>query len=140
MVWCYFEMAPDLREIFANLAEKEKIKGHHSPEGQAVRTFSRALTGWTAENLSVLDVLVVCEQGMEDWLKARLNVKPWSSRGLPELLGRAIDRELVTRLDAVRLQKMHLTRVRLDDAAGGGNEQDAERALELCIRIVEKHW
>jgi hypothetical protein len=133
-------MAPDLREIFANLAEKEKLKGHHSPEGQAVRTFSRALTGWTAANLSVLDVLVLCEQGIEDWLKARLNVKPWSSRGLPELLGRALDRELVTRLDAVRLQKMHLARVRLDDAAGGGNKQDAERALELCIGIVEKHW
>ena len=133
-------MAFDLREIFANLAEKEKTKGHHSPEGRAVRTFSRALTGWTAGNLSVLDVLVVCEQGTEDWLKARLHIKPWSSRGLPELLGAAIERGLVTRLDAVRLQKVHLARARLDDTGGSGNSQDAENALELCIRVVEKHW
>jgi hypothetical protein len=135
-----FKMAPDLREIFANLAEKEKVKGHHSPEGQAVRTFGRALTGWAATNLSVLDVLVVCEQGMEDWLKARLNVKPWSSRGLPDLLEKAIGTGLVTRLDAVRLQKMHLARVRLDDTGAGGNAQDAEGALDLCIGVVEKHW
>jgi hypothetical protein len=133
-------MALDPRETFANLVEKEKVKGHHSPEGQAIRTFSRALTGWAAENLSVLDVLVVCEQGMEDWLKTRLNVKPWSSRGLPELLANAIARELVAQLDAVRLQKMHLVRVRLDDNEGGGTAQDAENALELCIRVVERHW
>jgi hypothetical protein len=133
-------MDHELGEIFANLAEKEKFKGHHSPEGQAIRTFSRALTGWTATNLSVLDVLVVCEQGVEDWLKARLRIKPWSSRGLPELLGKAIENGLVTRLDAVRLQKMHLTRVRLDDTGSAGNPQDAETALRLCIGAIEKHW
>jgi hypothetical protein len=132
-------MALDAREVFAKLAEKEKLKGHHSPEGQAIRTLARALTGWTAENLSVLDVLVVCEQAMEDWLKARLNVKPWSSRGLPELLAKAIERQLVSQLDAVRLQKMHLDRVRLDDG-GGAKAQEAENALELCIRVVERHW
>lgn len=133
-------MTLDPRETFANLAEKEKLKGHHSPEGQAIRTFSRALTGWAATSLSVLDVLVVCEQGMEDWLKMRLNIKPWSSRGLSELLGKAIERELVTRLDAVRLQKMHLARGRLDDEGSGGTPQDAQSALELCIRVVERHW
>jgi len=133
-------MALDPRQTFANLAEKERLKGHHSPEGQAIRTFSRALTGWSAGNLSVLDVLVVCEQGMEDWLKTRLNIKPWSSRGLPELLARAIHQDLVAPLDAVRLQKMHLARVRIDDEESGGSPQDAERALELCIRVVERHW
>ncbi|MDH3444222.1 MAG: hypothetical protein OEN50_09895 [Deltaproteobacteria bacterium] len=130
----------DLRETFANLAEKEKIKGHHSPEGAAIRTFSRALTGWLAGNLRVLDVLVLCEQGMEDWLKSRLSLRSWSTRGLPELLSQAIEKELVTRLDAVRLQKMHFARVRLDDAGGGGNPQEVENALELCIRVVENHW
>jgi hypothetical protein len=134
------KMDRDLREIFASLAETERIKGHHSPEGQAIRTLSRALTGWAATNLSVLDVLVVCEQGVEDWLKARLRIKPWSSRGLPELLNKAIDGGLVTRLDAVRLQKMHLARVHLDDTGGAGSARDAESALRLCIGAVEKHW
>jgi hypothetical protein len=92
-----------------------------------------------AGNLRVLDVLVLCEQGMEDWLKSRLGLRPWSSRGLDELLSRAIEKDLVTRLDAVRLQKMHLARVRLDDS-GGGQRPDAESALELCIGVVEKHW
>jgi hypothetical protein len=133
-------MAFDLKEVFANLAEKEKIKGHHSPEGAAIRILSRALTGWLAGNLRVLDVLVLCEQGMEDWLKRRLALRSWSSLGLSELLSQAIDKELVTRLDAVRLQKLHLTRIRLDEEGGGDNPRDVESALELCLQIVEKHW
>jgi hypothetical protein len=144
-------VALDQRELLANLAEKERLKGHHSAEGQAIRLFARALTGWTAGNLSALDVLVLCEQSMEDWFKARLQVKPWSSRGLPDLLGKAIERELVTKLDAVRLQKMHLLRVRLDDRADARFEvessrfqveevREVEEALELCIRVVGRHW
>jgi hypothetical protein len=133
-------MAFDLQEVFANLAEKEKIKGHHSPEGAAIRILSRALTGWLAGNLRVLDVLVLCEQVMEDWLKRRLALRSWSSLGLSELLSQAIDKELVTRLDAVRLQKLHLTRVRLAEEGGVDNPRDVESALELCLQIVEKHW
>jgi len=49
-------MTFDAQEIFANLAEKEKVKGHHSPEGRAITTLSRALSGWSAKNLSARDV------------------------------------------------------------------------------------
>jgi hypothetical protein len=55
-------------------------------------------------------------------------------------LAKAIERQLVNQLDAVRLQKMHLARVRLDDNGGGGTPQEAENALELCIKVVERHW
>ena len=41
-------MSFDAQAIFANLAEKERIKGHHSPEGRAIRTLSRALSGWSS--------------------------------------------------------------------------------------------
>ncbi len=132
-------MPLDLQVTFANLAEKEKIKGHHSPEGAAIRTLSRALSGWMSGNLRELDVFVLCERGLEDWLSRRLNIRPWSSQRLPGLLGEAIKKGLVTRLDAVRLQKLHLTRVRLDDR-GGGEPGEAEAALELCIRVVDRHW
>jgi len=39
----------DAQAIFANLAEKEQIKGHTSPDGRAIRTLSRALSGWSSE-------------------------------------------------------------------------------------------
>ena len=130
----------DLLETYASLAEREKIKGHHSPEGAAIRIFSRALTGWLAGKLGKLDVLVLCERGMEDWLKRRLALHPWSTRGLPELLDRAMKKQLITRQDAVRLQKMHFARRRMDDGGGGGEASQAENALELCIRVVERHW
>ena len=76
----------DPKTIFANLAEKERVKGHHSPEGRAIRTLSRAMHGWSSGNLSILDVLVVCDQAMEDWLKARLRLSAWSTQDFPTLL------------------------------------------------------
>ena len=72
-------MTFDPQAIFANLVEKERLKGHHSPEGRAIRILSRAMNGWSSGNLAALDVLVLCDQALEDWLKARLKLSAWSN-------------------------------------------------------------
>src|SRR5262245_5984409 len=127
------------QEIFANLAEKEKIKGHHSPEGRAIRTLSRALSGWSSGNLSASDVIVMCEQSLEDWLKSRLNRSPWSTRARPMLAVDAVKRGLMSRLEAVELQRIRNLRARADDE-GQISNNEVERALEFCIELIEKHW
>ena len=132
-------MSFDPQAIFANLTEQEKIKGHHSPEGRAIRTLSRALNGWSTNNLSARDVLVLCDQAVEDWLKARLRISAWSARTLPELMTTAVDKNLITRLDAVRLQRLHKMRRRSRDEQGL-TAQEVNTALEFCIQLVEKHW
>jgi hypothetical protein len=76
---------------------------------------------------------------MEDWLKARLEVPAWAARNLPELLERGVAKELLTRLDAVRLQRVHSFRRQLGDKSGADARQ-VEAALEFCISVVEKHW
>jgi hypothetical protein len=134
-----YTMRFDPQAIFANLAEKERIKGHHSPEGRAIRTLTRALHGWSTSNLSPADVLVLCDQAIEDWLKARLKVSPWSAPDLPKLMTTALNNELITRLEAVRLQRIHNARSRLRDD-GAVSAPTVESALETCIQVVEKHW
>ena len=131
-------MGFDSQAIFANLAEKEKFKGHHSPEGRAIRTLSRALNGWSMAALSAPDVLVLCNQAVEDWLKARLKISPWSTRTLPELLTLGMNKELITHLAAVRLQRIHAqARAREQRAIPA---EEVNEALEFCIQLVEKHW
>jgi hypothetical protein len=125
--------------IFAHLAVKERIKGHHSPEGRAIRTLTRALNGWSTGNLSSADVLVLCDQTVEDWLKARLRISPWSAPRLPKLMAMAVKKELITRRDAVRLQRIHHGRSRLQDD-GVVSPPTAESALQFCIQLVERHW
>jgi hypothetical protein len=129
----------DAREIFANLAEKEKIKGHHSPEGRAVRTLSRALSGWSGENLSARDVLVLCDQAVEDWLKARLKRPPWSAVPTLALLAAAMEYGLITPSESVRLQEIH--RLCIEMRTGRATSGSVvEAALEFCIELIEKHW
>lgn len=129
----------DAHAIYANLAEKERVKGHHSPEGRAIRTLTRALHGWSTGNLSAADVLVLCDQAVEDWLKARLKVSPWSAPDLPKLMSQAIKNQLITRMEAVHLQRIRHTRLRLRDD-NAVSAQTVESALETCIQLVEKHW
>ena len=133
-------MSSDLQTLFVNLAEKEKFKGHHSPEGRAIRTLSRALNGWSAGNLSDADVLVLCDQAMEDWLKARLKLSTWSTRTLARLTVRAIKKEWITRGEAVRLKQIRDARLRLHEEADSISIANVESALEFCIQLVEKHW
>jgi hypothetical protein len=134
------QMTFDPQAIFANLTEKERLKGHHSPEGRAIRTLSRAMNGWSSGNLAALDVLVLCDQTLEDWLKARLKLSAWSTRDFPTLLQKAIVKGLITRTEAVRLQELHHARVRARDEGRAPDAADVEAALEFSIELVEKYW
>lgn len=132
-------MSFDAKAIFANLAEKERIKGHHSPEGRAIRVLSRALSGWSNDNLSRHDVVGLCDQAVEDWLKARLKRSPWSMPPMPALLNDAVKKDLITRLDAVRLQRIRNVSVR-SRSEPDIHDREVEAALEFCIDLIEKHW
>ena len=130
-------MSFNAREILANLAEQEKIKGHHSPEGRAIRVLSRGLSGWSAGNLSARDVAVLCDQALEDWLKARLHRSPWSAPGLPALIDSALGAALVTRAEAARLRTIHgLSSPRKSKVS----RRSIERALEFFLHLLEKRW
>ena len=133
-------MSFDAKAIFANLAEKEKIKGHHSPEGRAIRTLSRALSGLSSGSLSRRDVMVLCDQAIEDWLKARCKLSPWSMRSLPDLIVKAVEAQWVTRLEAVRLEKLCNARNTTHDARTDVPAQEMESALLFCIELIERHW
>lgn len=131
-------MTFDAQAILANLTEKERIHGHHSPEGQAIRTLIRALHGWSTGNLSGGDVVVMCDQAIEDWLKRRLKVSAWSALSMAELLAAALAKEVLARVDAVRLQRMHNLRAHMTE--GTIAAVDVEAALICAIEIVEQHW
>jgi hypothetical protein len=133
-------MAFDAQSIFANLTEKERLKGHHSPEGRAIRTLSRALNGWSSGNLSALDVLVLWDQALEEWLKARLQLSAWSTQGSPALLEKAVAKGVITRTEAVRLQKLHRARTHARDQGGRTAAHQIEAALEFSIQLVERYW
>ena len=131
-------MTFDARAIFANLVEKERLHGHHSPEGQAIRTLGRALHGWSTGNLSGSDVVVLCDQAIADWLKRKLKVSAWSATGTTELLAAAVLKDVLSDDEALRLQRVHT--VRGDVNKGAIAAADVEAVLECAIEIVEQHW
>jgi hypothetical protein len=133
-------MVFDPQTVFANLVEKERLKGHHSAEGRAIRILSRAMNGWSSGNFAALDVLVLCDQTLEDWLKARLKLSPWANQDFPTLLQKAVVKGLITRMEAVRLQKLHNARASARDEGNVPGAHDVEAALEFSIEVVERYW
>jgi hypothetical protein len=127
----------DAQAIFANLAEKERIKGHHTPEGRAIRTLSRALSGWSSGSLAHRDVVVLCDQAVEDWLNARLKRSPWSIQSVAALVPLALTNHWITQSDADRLLDLHACRLH---EPGEISAQEVEAALEFCIDLIDKHW
>jgi hypothetical protein len=79
---------------------------------------------------------VLCNQSIEDWLKARLEISNWSTPDFLELLEKAAAVQLITRMEALRLQKLRNARV---DANNLGTHE-VEAALEFCIQLVERYW
>jgi hypothetical protein len=134
----FFPMALDSQALFANLAERERVHGHHSPEGQAIRMLGRALDGWSSGNLGAADVLGVCMQAVEDWLKRCLKLSPWSAQSLTSLLAAAVGANLLQPSDAERLQILH--RYRAELATRALTSAEIEAVLETTIGIVEQHW
>ena len=126
----------DAQAIFANLAEKERIKGHHSPEGRAIRTLSRALNGWSSGILSSGDVVVLCNQAIEDWLHARVKPSPWPGRSVDSLVPQALREQLLTPAEAEKILTIYHARVNFSDAT----EAEAADALEFCIDLIDKRW
>jgi hypothetical protein len=133
-------MTFDPQAIFANLVEKERLKGHHSAEGRAIRILSRAMNGWSSGNLAPLDVLVLCDQTLEDWLKARLRLSPWANQDFPTLLQKAVGEGLITRIEVVRLQKLRNARARARNKRKVADAHEVEAALEFSIQLVERYW
>ena len=132
-------MAFDAQAIFANLAEKERIKGHHSPEGRAIRTLSRALNGWSTGTLTRRDVIVLCDQAIADWLNTRLQRSAWSIGSVASLVPVAVASQLITPAEAERLLHFHGMRA-LEDSSKPASAAEVEGALEFCVELVEKRW
>ncbi len=129
----------DPQAIFANLAEKERIKGHHSPEGRAIRTLSRALNGWSTGTLSRRDVIVLCDQAIADWLNARLKRSAWSIGSVASLVPLAVVNRLITQTEAERLLQLHGLR-ESENSSEPPSTAEVEGVLEFCVELVEKRW
>ena len=131
-------MAFNLQALLANLTERERIHGHHSPEGQAIRLLSRALSGWSSENLAATDVVVLCRQAVEDLLKRRLRRLPWSVLTLTDLSAAAVSAGLLSQSEGEHLQR--LDNLSAQSRAGEIIAVEIENIVETTIAIVEQHW
>lgn len=134
------EMAVDAQELFAHLAEKERRCGHHSPEGRAMRMLSRALNGWSAELLGVYDVIILCDQAIGDWLKARLGLSPWAPSDVPNLLARAAEQAWLKGQAVAPLLRIHRARLEMREGCGGVTRAEAEASLLFCIDLINEQW
>jgi hypothetical protein len=130
----------EARAIFENLAEQEKIKGHHSNEGLAIRLLSRGLSGWLSRTLSARDVYILCDETLEQWLRSRLTDSPWSSLQFTDLVARAFLGGWITELEVTRIVFVRAMRKRVTAAEIRPPESEVVATLRNSIKVVENYW
>jgi hypothetical protein len=72
-------------------------------------------------------------------LKARLRRSPWSPQAMTLLLADALTKKLITRVEAGRLQRIHLWRKR-ESEPEAVSRREAEAALAFSIEVIDKRW
>ena len=130
----------EARAIFENLAEQEKIKGHHSNEGMAIRVLSRGLSGWLERTLSHKDAYVLCDETLEQWLRRRVTGEPWSSVQFVELIVQGLERGSITEDNAGDLISLRAMR---NGIVGGKiplGDRQVVAAIRISTRLVESYW
>jgi hypothetical protein len=130
----------EARAIFENLAEQEKIKGHHSNEGMAIRVLSRGLSGWLEGILSHQDAYVLCDETLEQWLRRRMTGGSWSSVPFVELVLQAWKGESITEDNAYALLLLRGMRNAVVNGKMPLRERQVVAALRMSTRLIENYW
>jgi hypothetical protein len=130
----------EARAIFENLAEQEKIKGHHSNEGMAIRVLSRGLSGWLARTLSHQDTYVLCDETLEQWLRRRVTGGPWSSVQFVELIVQGLERGSITEDNAGDLISLRAMRNGVVAGKIPLGDRQVVAALRISTRLLENYW
>ena len=133
-------LEPAPLSMSTTLAETAVVRGPRSREGRAIQTIVRALDGWISGTLSPKDTVILCDQGMEDWLKARLRLPIKSKEGFPHVVARALENGLISRREAYRLLRFHSSRNRVQHRGGRVRTQTVWSMLSYCIRLIDSHY
>jgi len=105
-----------------------------------MRMLSRALNGWAAQMLGVYDVIILCDQAIGDWLRARLGLSPWAQSDFTNLLSRAVQQRWLKGQAVAPLERIHRARLEMREGRGGVTHSEAEAGLLLCIDLINEHW
>jgi hypothetical protein len=130
----------EARAIFEDLAEQERIKGHHSNEGMAIRVLSRGLSGWLERTLSHEDAYVLCDETLEQWLRRRVTGRPWSSVQFIGLVVQALEGGWITEDNAGDLLLLRAMRNGVVAGKMRLRERQVIAALRISTRLVENYW
>jgi hypothetical protein len=130
----------EARAIFEDLAEQERIKGHHSNEGMAIRVLCRGLSGWLERTLSHEDAYVLCDETLEQWLRRRVTGRPWSSVQFIGLVVQALEGGWITEDNAGDLLLLRAMRNGVVAGKMRLRERQVIAALRISTRLVENYW
>ncbi len=115
-----------------------RAEGRRTRLNRAIQTIIQTMDKWSVAELSGEDAVILCDQGMENWLKALMEV-PLSSRdGFRDVLDKAIGKGIISRMEAYRLRRFHKTRNRVQHRGGRVRPKTLFSMLSYCSKLVDQ--
>lgn len=124
---------PTVREIA--LQRRPKTAGQ-----RCAKAITRTIDQWLSHRLPIKDAVILCDQAMEEFLKAEVRLPPLSSKGFNQVADDAATAGFVTRREAYWLRRFHRTRNRLQHRGRRVRSETAVSMFEFFLALLNRKF
>lgn len=107
---------------------------------QCAKAIIKTVDQWLSHGLPIKDAVILCDQSMEEFLKAELRLPQRSGKGFNEVTNDAAKVGLVTRQEAYRLRRFHRTRNRLQHRGGRVQSETAVSMFDFILALLNRKF
>jgi len=129
---------PAKLSISTDLSQRAAPTKSRTRVDKGIKTIIRAIDGWITGDLSDENAVILCDQGVEDWLKSRLKLPASSRDGFHTVVDKAVDKGIINRMEAYRLRRFHKTRNRVQHRGGRVRPKTVFSMLSYCSRLIDQ--
>lgn len=137
-----FEVASMFGSDAAHLIVSKELlaraEGCRTRLNKSIQTIVQAMDNWAIGELSGENTVILCDQGIEDCLKALLELPSSSRDGFRDVLDKALKKGIISRMEEYRLRRFHETRNRVQHRGGRVRSETVLSMLSYCFRLVDQ--
>lgn len=130
--------SPNPLAVSTTLSNKALSSGKKARESQVYKQIISAIDSWFSGSLSKKEVMILCDQAMEDWLKLKLSLPNASRKGFVDVLNEASNSGAISKMERYKLLRFHKARNRVQHRGGTIRSQTVNSMFKFYLGLLNR--